>query len=113
MELSIYSYKENKEAKIINTMNKEIVMLNVILIDWSELLIVYYKDGTREIYDSGVDIGEIYYDGGREYKGNYFDSYIVLPEEIEKWQSIGKGDKFVDIPYDRFSWAVNRWKRMH
>ena len=90
MKFNIYN-NNNEETKV-DTGDKEILFINVILISGDEIIRVYYKDQTTETYDSG-----------RMRFHNLYDySYILLPEVLEKLND--------EIPISRIHWAETKWK---
>lgn len=96
MKFNIYNY--NNEPTEVDTGDKEILFINVILISGDEIIRVYYKDQTTETYDSG-----------RMRFHNLYDySYILLPEDIEEWSLLEKLDD--EIPISRIHWAETKWK---
>lgn len=63
----------------INTCEKEIKYLLVVIVTGDEVVYTYYKDGTKEEYDSNID-------GNRSI--NFFDDvYIVEKKDIKKFIS--------------------------
>ena len=98
MKFNIYN-NNNEETKV-DTGDKEILFINVILISGDEIIRVYYKDQTTETYDSG-----------RMRLHNLYDySYILLPEDIEEWILLEKLND--EIPISRIHWAETKWKEI-
>lgn len=98
MELYIYN-SESVPTKV-NTEDKEILFINVIIINGDEIIRVYYKDRTTETYDSGK----------MRFYNMYDYSYILLPQDIEEWSLLEKLDDEISI--SRIHWAENKWKEI-
>lgn len=88
MKFNIYDY-DNK-PKEIDTGNKEINFINVIILTGDEVITIYYSDGTFENYDSSEDRITDYFD----------DSYVVSKENLSKWLE-SANDTTGTISYNR------------
>ena len=98
MKFNIYN-NECVPTKV-NIGDKEILFINVIIINGDEIIRVYYKDQTTETYDSG-----------RMRFHNLYDySYILLPEDIEEWILLEKLND--EIPISRIHWAETKWREL-
>lgn len=88
MKFNIYDY--DNQAKEIDTGNKEINFINVIILSGDEVITIYYSDGTFENYDSSENRLTNYFDG----------SYVVSKENLAKWLESGN-DTTGTISYNR------------
>lgn len=88
MKFNIYDY--DNQPKEIDTGNKEINFINVIILTGDEVITIYYSDGTFENYDSSKDRITDYFD----------DSYVVSKENLAKWLE-SANDTTGTISYNR------------
>ena len=73
MKFNIYDY--NNGPTEIDTGNKEIKELEVLVLTGDEIVTIRYEDGSKERYDSSYTRGINYFD----------DEYTVTKENIQKW----------------------------
>ena len=73
MKFNIYDYN-NRPTKI-DTGNKKIKELEVLVLSGDEIVTIRYEDGSEEMYDSSYTRCIDYFD----------DKYTVTKENIRKW----------------------------